>query len=99
MNYIITEVQLDKLIQQSKKRHKDAPSPYIKGSIFDFNGHPVSYGITHRKDGSVYANYLYNDQRNIVYIMNDYDFVQLDKKGQRAACESKIREHLEKKSQ
>ena len=97
MNYLITEDQFSKLIQASRERHKNAPTPYIKGSIFDFNGEPVTYGITIRKDHSVYANYLYKEKRIMTYIMNDYDFVQLDKKGQRNAAESKIRKDIEQK--
>jgi hypothetical protein len=97
MKYLITEVQLEKLIQLSKERHKNAPNPHIKGSIFDFNGNPVSYGITIRKDNSVYANYVYKEKRGMVYIMNDYDYIQLDKRGQRAAAEAKIKKHLENK--
>lgn len=97
MNYLITEDQFSKLIQASRERHKNAPTPYIKGNVFDFDGKPVSYGITIRKDHSVYANYQYKYQRHIVYIMNDYDFVQLDKKGQRSAAESKIKSDIERK--
>lgn len=97
MNYLITENQLEKLIQASKERHKNTPSPYIKGGIFDFNGEPVTYGLTIRKDHSVYTNYLHNKKRHMLYIMNDFDFVQLDKKEQRNAAESKIRKDIERK--
>jgi cell division protein FtsI/penicillin-binding protein 2 len=98
MNYLITEDQFSKLIQASRERHKNAPTPYIRGSIFDFNGEPVTYGITIRKDHSVYANYQYKNERHIVYIMNDYDFVQLDKKGQRGVVEPKIKKDIERKN-
>lgn len=98
MNYLITEDQFSKLIQASKERHKNAPSPYIKGNVFDLDGQPVSYGITIRKNHSVYANYQYKKEKRIVYIMNDYDFVQLDKKGQRGAAEFKIKSDIERKN-
>jgi hypothetical protein len=98
MKYVVTEDQYEKLLQASRERHATSANPYIKGNIFDFNGDSVSYGIVHRKDNTIYANYTYKGDRHIVHILNDLDFVRLTKKEQRSAAEAKIKKDIERKS-
>jgi len=97
MTILISEDQYEKLIKASLKRHAKDPEPRIKGSIFNVNGHLVLYSIVVRNGESIYANYTYEGQRRMVYIMTDVNFILLDKKDQEDAVEFRIEKDIEKK--
>ena len=99
MKYVVTEDQYEKLLKASLKRHAKDPEPNIKGGTFNFKGHLVKYSVVNRNNESIYVNYTYAGQKNMVYIMSDENFIQLDKKEQENAVEFRIKKHIEKKSQ
>ena len=98
MTILISEDQYEKLIKASLKRHAKDPEPNIKGGVFNFNEHLVKYSVVNRNNESIYVNYTYDGQKNMVYIMSDENFIQLDKKEQENAVEFRIKKHIEKKS-
>lgn len=99
MKYVVTENQYEKLLQASRERHAKDLEPRIKGGILNANGHLVKYYIVVRNGESIYASYSYEDQKRMVYIMTDVNFILLDKKDQEDSVEFKIKKDIEKKSQ
>lgn len=97
MKYVVTEDQYEKLLQASLKRHAKDHESNIKGGIFNVDGHLVKYSIVNRGGESIYSNYSYDDQRRMVYIMTDENFIQLNKKEQENAVEFRIKKDIEKK--
>ena len=87
MKYVVTEDQYEKLLKASLKRHAKDPEPNIKGGTFNFKGHIVKYSVVNRNNESIYVNYTYDGQKNMVYIMSDENFIQLDKKEQENTIE------------
>jgi hypothetical protein len=98
MTILISEDQYEKLVKASLKRHAKDPEPNIKGGTFNVNGHLVKYGVVNRKGESIYVNYNYDEQKRMVYIMTDENFIQLNKKEQEDAVEFRIKKDIEKKS-
>lgn len=96
MKYILTEDQYERLLNASRKRHAKYPERNVKSDMFNFNGHLVKYSIVNRKEEFVYANYEYEGDRKMAYIMRDEDFIQLDKKEQENRIEHSIKKHIEK---
>jgi hypothetical protein len=98
MTILISEDQYEKLIKASLKRHAKDTEPYVKGGMFNVNGHLVKYSVVNRKGESIYVNYNYDEQKRMVYIMTDENFIQLSKKEQEDAIEFRIKKDIQKKS-
>ena len=96
MKYVLTEDQYERLLNASRKRHAKDPELNVKGGMFNVNGHLVKYSIVNRKEEFIYANYNYDGERKMAYVMRDEDFILLDKKEQENRIEHSIKKHIEK---
>jgi hypothetical protein len=94
MKIVITEDQLDKLIQMSRKRHsKDVPE--TNEGILNYNGQNVHYKIIKRNNEYVYVKLKYNTNK-LIYIMPDEQFLQLSKEKQDEIIGDRIKKFLDK---
>jgi len=98
MTILISEDQYEKLIKASLKRHAKDTETNVKGGMFNVNGHLVKYSVVNRKGESIYVNYNYDEQKRMVYIMTDENFIKLSKKEQEDAIEFRIKKDIQKKS-
>lgn len=101
MKYLITKEQVDrveKLQKMSLKRHSNRDSKEFKGGSFNIGDNTIKYDLYTRSDGSLYAQVTVNDKKHHVFIMNELDFLPLEKTEQQKISEYRIKKYLEKKN-
>lgn len=81
----------------SLKRHANKDSREHKQGMFNNNGTIIKYDLYTRPDGSLYAQTQTKNKKYHIFIMNELDFLPLDKQEQEKIVEYRIKKFLEKK--
>jgi len=101
MKYFITKEQsdrLEKLQKMALKRHANKEPKGFKGGTFNVDGNVITYDLYTRSDGSLYAQATLKDRKHHIFIMNELDFLPLEKEEQEKISEYRIKKFLEKKN-
>ena len=101
MKYFITKEQSDRLERLQKmalKRHANKEPKGFKGGTFNVDGNVITYDLYTRSDGSLYAQATLKDRKHHIFIMNELDFLPLEKEEQEKISEYRIKKFLEKKN-
>ena len=101
MKYVITKEQSDRLERLQKmalKRHANKEPKGFKGGTFDVDGNVITYDFYTRPDGSLYAQATLKDRKHHIFIMNELDFLPLEKEEQQKISEYRIKKFLEKRN-
>ena len=101
MKYVITKEQndrLENLKKMSLKRHANKDSKELKGGMFDHDGKTIIYELYVRDDGSLYGRVTIEGKKYHIFIMNELDFLPLEKSEQEKISEYRIKKFFKKKN-